>query len=400
MKTELLFYSDPYKKNFSAEIIELEKAKKGWCIVLDRTCFYPEGGGQPADRGSIDGVPVIDVKKKDGVVSHFLADEPACRTGTVSCVIDWKYRFDYMQQHSGQHIISAVLFKAGYNTVSVHQGETYTSIEIDAGDVNDEELEKIEEEVNNVIAQNFDVKTFFVKDTEILSLNLRRAPKVTGSVRIVEINGYDRVACGGVHTATTGEVLFAKILFTEKIRGHARIAWALGNRVLKDYRNKQTVTQTLSDLFSVTEESLVSFARKILEENRGLKRDNELRKKEYAVKEMEKLFSQEKNDNTVSIIVKEYKTDDKTYLKQLLSVLPSDRVYALCLVNRFEGGLQWALAVTIPEFNFADVRDRLLPVIAGRGGGKAPVYQGIGNNQDGINAFFESFRELFRNRRP
>lgn len=395
METELLFYTDPYKKNFSAEIIELEKAKKGWSIVLNRTCFYPEGGGQPADRGSIDGVPVIDVKKKNGVVFHFLADEPAHRTGTVSCAINWKHRFDYMQQHSGQHIISAVLFKSGYNTVSVHQGEKYTSIEIDAEYVNDEELEKIEEEVNNVIAQNFDVKTFFVKDTEIPSLNLRRAPKVTGSIRIVEINGYDRVPCGGVHTGTTGEVLFAKILFTEKIRGHARIAWVLGNRVLEDYRNKQKVTQTLSDLFSVTEKGIVSFARKMLEENRGLKRDSELRKKEYAAMEMEKLFSRGKRDNTVSIIVKEYKTDDKTYLKQLLAVLPSDRIYALCLVNRIEGGLQWALAVTVPGFNFADVKDRLLPIIGGRGGGKAPVYQGIGNNQDGIDAFFESFRELF-----
>lgn len=395
MKTELLFYTDPYKKNFSAEIIELEKVKKGWSLVLNRTCFYPEGGGQPADRGSIDGVPVIDVKKENGVVFHFLSDEPSRRTGTVSCVVDWKYRFDYMQQHSGQHIISAVLFKAGYNTVSVHQGEMYTSIEIDAESVNDEELEKIEEEVNNIIAQNFDIKTFFVNDTEIPSLNLRRAPKVAGSVRIVEINGYDRVACGGIHTGTTGEVLFAKILFTEKIRGHARIAWVLGNRVLKDYRNKQKVSQTLSDLFSVTEKGIVSFARKILEENRRLKRESELRKKEYAVMEMGKLFSQGKSNNTVSIIVKEYKTDDKTYLKQLLSVLPSDRIYALCLVNRVEGGLQWALAVTVPDFNFADVKDRLLPIIAGRGGGKAPVYQGIGNNQEGIDAFFESFRELF-----
>ncbi len=353
MKTRLLYYKDQYKKEFSAEVVRVDKEKEGWSIVLDQTCFYPEGGGQPADRGQIDGIDVYDVRKKDGIVYHFTASKPERDSGSVSCSIDWQHRFDYMQQHTGQHIISGVLHEEGIGTVSVHQGEQYTSIETDQPAISDEDLDRIEEEVNLVISKNAAVRDYQVTDKEIPSLHLRRPPKVTGSIRIVELEGYDRAACGGVHTAATGEVVFAKILFTEKIRGHIRIAWILGSRVFRDYRQKQRITQRLSDLFSAPAEGIVPSAEKLLEENRQLKKRIEELLTGSAEKEVSILFSGADKIGGISVITKEYMVDDKTYLKKLLSVLPRDGLYAVCLVNKYRDSLQWALAVTADGFNEA-----------------------------------------------
>ncbi len=395
MKTDLLYYKDHYRREFSARIVRVEKEKSTWCIILDQTFFYPEGGGQPADSGYIGNCRIVNVTKKGGIVFHFTPDEPEEKQGLVHCSLDWSHRYEYMQQHTGQHIISGVLYKEGIQTVSVHQGEQYTAIETDSASLSDDDLERIEEKVNLLIARNLDVLDYQVSDADIPSLNLRRAPKVKGIIRIVELDGYDRVACGGIHTRTTGEVLFAKVLFTEKIRGHVRIAWVLGNRILSDYRLKQRIAQRLSDLFSVPPDGIVSAAEKLLEENKSLKKRVESLLTGAAAREVVSLLDTAEMRGLVSVAVKEYHVDDKAYLKRIMSVLPGEKQYAVCLVNRYGNDIQWVLAVTVDGFNFNAVRGELLSPISGKGGGKAPFYQGVGTNPDGINTFFETFRKLF-----
>ncbi len=396
-ETELFFYKDPYKKEFTAEILDVSEEKGTWYVVLDRTCFYPEGGGQPADKGRIGDQAVLDVKKKHGIVYHFLDGEPENKEGSVRCFIDWENRFDYMQQHTGQHVISGVLFKAGFGTISVHQGESYTSIEIDQPQINIEDLKNIEEEVNFLISRNLKVLDYQVEDDDIGKLQLRREPKVSGSIRIVEIEGYDRVACGGIHTTTTGEVVFAKVLFTEKIRGHARISWVIGNRVFKDYRRKQDITLNLVDLFSAKEEEVIFHVRKLMEENKNLKKEIEGIKGELAVYEMKELISCAEKIDGISIVVKEFENKDRNFLKTLISALPDNETYAVCLVNRLDNGFQWVLSVPAERFSFLKEKVRLLSVIDGKGGGKAPLYQGMGENFGGILDFFRIFRDIVSN---
>ncbi len=142
--------------------------------------------------------------------------------------------------------------------------------------------EAVEEEVNKIISMNIRIKDYHVSEKEIPVLKLRRAPKVSGQIRIVEIEGYDKVACGGVHTSSTGDVMFAKILFTEKIRSHVRIAWLLGNRVLPDYRGKMFTVHSLAEIFSAKEDELVASAKKLLDENRTLKKELETLQLDFA----------------------------------------------------------------------------------------------------------------------
>ena len=195
-KTELLFYNDPYMTGFHARVKAVERANGEFEIVLDRTCFYPQGGGQPADTGSIDGIPVTDVKKKDGLVYHRMPSVP--EKEEVDGEINWERRFDYMQQHSGQHILSAVLYRViGYNTVSVHFGEEYASIETDAEHLTDSELVLLEEESNSLICRNIPIRGTWTTSDNLEGYSLRRETKVTGDVRIVALEDFDAVACGG-----------------------------------------------------------------------------------------------------------------------------------------------------------------------------------------------------------
>ena len=393
--TQLLYYSDQYMKDFDAEVLSASPVGENWDVILDRTCFYPEGGGQKGDRGFLGSGEVVDLYKKEGIVHHIVSKKP--ETGSrVACSIDWDRRFDYMQQHTGQHVVSGVLFKFGYGTVSVHQGEKYTTIETDASEIDTSTLEAVEEEVNKIISMNIRIKDYHVSEKEIPVLKLRRAPKVSGQIRIVEIEGYDKVACGGVHTSSTGDVMFAKILFTEKIRSHVRIAWLLGNRVLPDYRGKMFTVHSLAEIFSAKEDELVASAKKLLDENRTLKKELETLQLDSARKDMDHLFLEAELINGIPVVIKQFENMDGGYLKLLLSVLPGDEPYAVSLVNIQQNRLQWAIAVTSEGFDFNRNRGDLLISIRGKGGGKPPFYQGVGDNTGGIELFFSKFKDLLR----
>src|SRR6056297_2250986 len=166
MNTQMIFYEEPYETEFTALVKRVEALKKGFRVSLDRTLFYPEGGGQPADRGTVAGIPVTQVEKKDGEVWHYLNEQPP--EAEVEGRIDWDHRFDYMQQHTGQHILSAVMYRDfGYNTVAIHQGEETTTIEIDTDDIEEKTISAIEKKAMDIVSQNLPMDTNWVKDDEI-----------------------------------------------------------------------------------------------------------------------------------------------------------------------------------------------------------------------------------------
>lgn len=219
-------------------------------VVLKENLFYPTGGGQPHDLGSLNGEPILDVFEEDGVIYHVLANPPS--SPEVDCVLDWARRFDHMQQHTGQHLLSAVFadsFK--YETESFHLGEEYSSIDITAKNLSRLEHVQVEQQVEELILLNLPIFTYEVAETDLATLPLRKRPAVEGNLRIVEIEGRDYSPCSGTHLQTTGQLQLLKIINIEKYKGQTRVYFLTGNRALQDYSKKHEITSTLVSLVGV-----------------------------------------------------------------------------------------------------------------------------------------------------
>ena len=242
--TERIYYTDAYAKTFSAAVVRTEDG--GRRLYLDRTAFYPASGGQPSDKGTIAGIPVLDVIDEDEAVAHIL-EQPV--EGAVECAIDWERRFDLMQQHSGQHLISAVFHELyGWETVSVHMGELASTVDLNVASIAPEEIERAELRANAIVAENRLLCVAFADAAE--DLGLRKATARTGTIRVVSIEGLDRSACGGTHVRATGEIGAIAIRKSEKIRSSTRLEFFCGARAVRraraDYETIARVTQQFS----------------------------------------------------------------------------------------------------------------------------------------------------------
>ncbi|MDC7224344.1 MAG: alanyl-tRNA editing protein [Spirochaetales bacterium] len=396
MTREKLYYHDNHLTTFTATVFECHEQEDGrYAVGLDRTAFYPEGGGQPSDRGFINDIPVLHVAKGQEYPVHYT--ESPLEPGTdVVCRVDWDRRFDYMQQHTGQHILSSVLLKEGdWNTVSVHQGEDYTSIEVDGAEISDLELYRVEREANRLIGSNLPIDTFWVKESEIDNYPLRRPPKVSGSIRLVQLgDNEDCVACGGVHTSSSGEVGLILYLGQEKIRGHVRTLWKIGERAFAQVRENQKILGSLGSKYAVPASEL---PRRLEGVDRDLfEKEGQIRqlKEELLTHRLRGLKDQIDESGILTAVVS---TDDKKFLQTAaLSLLEEKECRFLVLVNEREGDLQWLIATEEEQtFDFGRVRSDILPLIKGKGGGRGPIWQGKGEGRD-LSAFFAALRDNYK----
>ena len=235
METEKLFYQDAYLKETTAKVLECRKGKHGYEIVLNRTCFYPEGGGQPGDRGTLNGIPVTDTHEKDGMVLHY-TDSPLEPGTEVTAVIDWARRFDLTQQHSGEHMVSGVIHaKYGYDNVGFHMGSDVITVDLN-GMLDDAQLAEIEREVNERVWEDKEVVITYPDAEELKTIDYRSKKELTGQVRIVTFPGVDVCACCGTHVTHTGEIGMVKLLSVVKFHDGIRMEMICGKRVL-DYLN-------------------------------------------------------------------------------------------------------------------------------------------------------------------
>lgn len=234
--TERLYYDDAYSTRFVGRIIERRKHNDQPAVLLDRSAFYPTSGGQPYDTGSLNGTRVVDVHAgTDGSVLHLLTRPLPEDTESVVGEVDWPRRYGHMQQHSGQHLLSQVFYRRqGLETVSVHFGEALNTVDLEGGQLTGKELAAAEVEVNELIWQNRPVRAYWVKEAELGKVPLRRAPKVRGRVRLVEIDKFDWSACGGTHVRRTGEVGLISLLRIERHRGRSRVHFVCGRRALAE----------------------------------------------------------------------------------------------------------------------------------------------------------------------
>lgn len=270
MVTEKLFYQDGYIKEFDASVISCEETKGGYQVVLDRTGFFPEGGGQYADPGRISGAEVLDVQEEDGVIYHTV-NAPLEAGSAVHGRLDWDIRFERMQQHTGEHIISGIVHgRFGYENVGFHLGGDYCTMDFN-GPITREELKEIELEANKAVFRNLAVEITYPSKEALASMEYRSKIEIEGQVRIITIPGYDVCACCAPHLRTTGEIGLIKLVNMINYKGGERITMLCGFRALKDYQVKDENIKAVSALLSAKEYEAADAVTHLKEEAGSLK---------------------------------------------------------------------------------------------------------------------------------
>lgn len=239
--TERLYYTDAYATEFSATVLSVDGSR----VVLDRTAFYPTSGGQPFDLGVLGGAPVTDVIDEDTGIVHVIVGTPPVSGATVEGRVDWRRRFDHMQQHTGQHLLSAVFEELfGHKTVSVHFGDQSATLDLDTDMLSAQRVQKAEERANAIVMENRNVSVSF--EDAATAQGLRKASDRAGEIRIVTIDGIDRSACGGTHVRSTGEIGPITIRRVEKTRKQVRVEFLCGSRALRRARTEFEALSAIS----------------------------------------------------------------------------------------------------------------------------------------------------------
>lgn len=287
--TEKIYDKNPRLLEFEAKVLSCTPvSKKGYDVVLDRTAFFPEGGGQKCDRGALflsdcadssaadtlscHSSPFIvqDVQIENDTIHHFMA-EPLPEGSSVSGKVDWTHRFNNMQQHSGEHIISGLVHRHfGLNNVGFHLSDTEVTLDFD-GSLTEEQLSFIEQEANKAVYENLEIKASYPAAEKLAAIGYRSKIELTGAVRIVEIPGYDICACCAPHVAYTGEIGIIKITDCMNYKGGVRLNILCGRRALDDYRTKQKTVSSLSVLLSSKPEKIMTAVQQINDDRFALR---------------------------------------------------------------------------------------------------------------------------------
>ena len=268
--TEKLYYTDSHIHEFSARVLSCEKAKKGFAVVLDKTAFFPEGGGQPADTGIIGPAAVRDVQEQNGEIFHY-TDQALTPGEEYACALDWEQRLCRMQNHSGEHIVSGITHKLyGFDNVGFHMGAECMTIDF-SGELSWEQLTEIETLANQAVRDDLPVKTCFPGPEALSQMEYRSKLELTRDVRIVEIPGTDRCACCAPHVKRTGEIGLIKLLSAERHRGGVRIELVCGMDALSECRCMQKNVTAISALLSAKRARSAAAVERVLAEQASLK---------------------------------------------------------------------------------------------------------------------------------
>lgn len=315
-----LFYEDAYIRKWVTSIDKMIEKEGHFLVTLVETAFYPEGGGQPSDSGTIGGIEILDVFAEEETVFHKLPRLP--ETDEVTCEIDWDRRFDHMQQHSGQHLLSAVcreLYDA--KTVSFHLGSDSVSIDIDIEGLSEQQVSEIETQANQYIFENRKIHSYFVTKDELSRLPVVKMPKVTENIRIVETDGIEYNPCGGTHVSATGSIGSIKILKTEKQKGVTRIFFKCGYRALRHFNESLAILSSLSSKFNTGHSDVLSRVEKLEQDYRQVLGEKEKLTEENASNFIRDLL-QESKDGFV-----EFLFEDKSLkeLQQLAALMTKEQ---------------------------------------------------------------------------
>ncbi len=393
MRTERLYDDDPYLTEFRAEVIEILPYGDKYGIVLDRTAFYPAGGGQPWDTGYLNDEKVTEVIEKDGKLLH-IVDNKLLST-EVKGSVNWARRFDFMQQHTGQHILSACFEKLlNGSTDSFHMGKDIVSIEINIDNFSIDDAERIENMANDIIYSNLPVITRIVNGEEINSLPLRKMPKVTENIRIVEVKEIDYSPCGGTHVRATGEVGMIKIKSWEKCKGGIRFTFVCGNRALKDYGMYNSIIRTLSEKLSVRDSEIIEAIDKLLLDLRNTEKQLSAFTQELMRVEAENIIRECPVVSGIRLISKVFDNrsiNDVKLLAQYLTKAPGTVALLACKNENAQVIFSRSEDVNM---DMNTLFKAVLPIIDGKGGGNSKTAQGGGSKAEGLEEFMNNARNL------
>ncbi len=271
MKTDRLYYTDPYLREFDATLVDTVSHDGRTALVLDRTAFYPTSGGQPHDTGVFHDVRVLDVvEADDGRVLHVVDRAPS--TASLHGTIDWTRRFDHMQQHTGQHVLSAAFDRLlGARTESFHLGVESSTIDL-GRELTAAEIARAEDEANRIVWEDRPVSIRFAGPEEAASLRLRKEPKREGTLRLIDVDDFDLSACGGTHVARTGAIGLIAIAGSERFRGGARVTFLCGGRALAGYRALRDAVETSGRVLSVGAAELSQAVERLQTEGKELRK--------------------------------------------------------------------------------------------------------------------------------
>jgi alanyl-tRNA synthetase len=273
-KSDRIYYTDSYVQEFSARVVRVIDDFSSPGVVLESTAFYPESGGQPSDRGELGGRQIVDVVETEAGIVHLLAGETPAVGAEIRGRIDWNRRFDHMQQHTGQHILSqAFIGVLGSSTQGFHMGELVSTVDLDVESVSPEKIREAEARANQVVFEDRKIAVRFVDSSDQDGAGLRKPSERSGRLRIIEIEGYDRSACGGTHCGRTGEVGLIKVRRQERVRQKARIEFVCGFRALADYQNKNDAASAAAQLLSVSDQDLQGAVERHLEQHKSLRKE-------------------------------------------------------------------------------------------------------------------------------
>ena len=364
-----LYYDSAYIKEFEAQVLSCQEGKKGWEITLSATAFYPEGGGQPADTGLLGNVRVTDVHEKDGQVVHY-TDGPLPVGEMVRGVIDWDRRFQHMQEHSGEHLVSGLIHQRfGYDNVGFHMGTDEVTIDFN-GVLEWGDLMAIEEKANGMIWENLEISAVYPEKDELVAMEYRSKKELTGAVRIVSIPGGDVCACCGTHVERTGEIGLVKFLSMIHYKGGVRISLLCGKRAVEDYERKRDQVQKISVLLSARPGEISRAVEKL--------KDEEAKLQEKLVAAYDKLIASEvrdikEGDGDIFILEPDF---EAIQLRHLVNRLLEEKKgkTVLALGGAAEGSFLYVLGSR--DGDMRRLSRELNGLLNGRGGGSAQMAQG------------------------
>lgn len=371
-----LYYQDAYQKNFTAAVLKEGRDEEGRLYaVLNQTAFYPTGGGQPFDTGTLNGIEVTAVEEADGEIRHYISASIG-EQEQVSGAVDWERRFDHMQQHAGQHILSASfeeLFQ--YKTVSFHLGKETLTIDIETENLTEEEANAAEELANRIILENRPVITKWVDSEELGKYTLRKALSVTDDIRLVIIPDFDYNGCGGTHPDSTGQVTALKILGWERQKKKIRVEFVCGKRVLKQLGQKNSVIQQLTSLLNAPEEGMEAAVQRLLDGRKELEKALEDYKQQMIEYEAAELISGSRP--IVSKIYQNRSIQDLQKLARVLVTNKDDGIFLLLGENEDKLQFVFARGKSAPG-DMKELSKKALSLINGKGGGNDSLSQGGG----------------------
>jgi len=378
--TERLYYNDSYTLGFNANVVEQTTCNGHPALVLDRTYFYPEGGGQPADTGLINHVPVIDVQTRDSDRAVLRVLDHALNDTHVEGLIDADRRMDHMQHHSGQHVLSQALMQvAEANTVSVHMGSDTMTIDVKRTNLTAEEWWAVEDMANTVVMENRSVRALFPEPDELAKLHLRRLPDVAGKVRVIDMGGFDITACGGTHVARTGEIGLIKVVRFERRGDTTRLEFKCGGRSLHDYRAKNDVINRLAADLTVGYWDIPEAIQRLQAETRSLRSELKAAREQLIEAEAQTLGSAASLQGNLRIVAQAFEkrdVDDLKLLTQKLTAQPG--TVALIGLAGDKAQLLFGRANDVSVDMAKILKVGLAALKSDRGGGRSNFAQGGG----------------------